>query len=115
MSANTYIEFLKPIERLAPRLIGKVAPSNSEWAVIIGYKARLFALYGLFPVGRGRGRRVKLCALFHIASLRLGGMLPLQRIQGLKGWQKLATAHFWVSRFFDVAFNLPRLRHITVG
>ena len=114
MSTTTYPEAAKPVERLASRFIGKVAPSNSKWAAIIRSKATVFAINGRFW-GLNSGRRLKLCALPHIAFLRSGGMLHLQWIQGLKGWHKLATAHFWVSRFFGVAFNMPRRRHITVG
>src|SRR5471032_43436 len=111
MSTGTYLKFPTSVDRLAPRSTCIVAVSNSKWAVVIGSRAGLFALNRLFRVAPGGGQRLKLCALPHTASVRRSGMLPLRQIQGLESWCKLATTHFWFSRFFGVAFSMRRLRH----
>src|SRR5450631_2399095 len=98
MNTAAYLEFLTSVERLAPRLTYIVAVSNSKWAVVIGSKARLFALNRLFRLAPGGGQRPKLCALPHTASVLRSGMLPLRQIQGLESRCKLATTHFWFSR-----------------
>ena len=115
MDAAIYRGPLTISDRLIPRLNGMVAASNFRWPVASGSGAKAVVRNGLFRRGPGRGERLKLCALRHIASLRPSGMLPLNGVDGFKGRFKLATVWFWFSRFFGVAFSMPRLRHITVG
>src|SRR5664279_1513584 len=115
MNAAIYRGLLTISDRLMPRLNGMVAASNFRSHVASGSGAKPFIRNGLFGCGPGRGERLKLCALRHIASLRPSGMLPLNGVDGLKGRFKLVTVRFWFSRFFGVAFSMPRLRHITVG